>query len=145
MTAAAAFAARALPQHRVFRIRAGETNKFVLLAEPQADGVGFVQVIEIFDVNGATPPNRHRRADELFLVLAGQGVAELDGQAVALHPGATLLVRAGCSHSVRNTGAARLYCLTTMVPDEDFAALITSGAPDALDAQDLAALGWLAD
>ena len=39
-------------------------------------------------------------------------------------------------------GSLRLYCLTIMVPDEDFAKLITSGAPDALDAEDLAVLGW---
>ena len=39
-----------------------------------------------------------------------------------------------------NTGGTRLYCLTTMVPDEDFAALITAGVPDVLDAADLAVL-----
>ena len=43
---------------------------------------------------------------------------------------------------MRNTGPTRLYCLTTMVPDEDFAKLITSGVPDVLDAEDLAVLGW---
>jgi len=37
----------------------------------------------------------------------------------------------------------RLYCLTTMVPDEDFAALIRAGVPDALDAEDRRVLAAL--
>ena len=59
-----------------------------------------------------------------------------------LQPGSVLLLSPGLSHSVRNTGSTRLYCLTTMVPDEGFAKLMTSGVQDALDAEDLALLGW---
>jgi mannose-6-phosphate isomerase-like protein (cupin superfamily) len=128
--------------HRVYRINAGETNKFVLLCDPQPDATGFVQVIEIFDVGGATPPNTHRAADELFYVLHGTGEAITAQGSAPIGPGSTILVRAGQEHAIRNTGATRLYCLTTMVPDEAFAALIKNGVPDALDAQDLRVLGW---
>lgn len=141
-TSTATHTLRNARQCPVFRISAEESNKFVLLASPQQDAVGFVQVIEIFDKNGATPPNQHRAADELFVVLSGQGVAVTDAGELALKPGLTLLVRPGCMHAVRNTGEGRLYCLTTMVPNEDFAELITRGVADALDAQDLEALGW---
>jgi hypothetical protein len=41
---------------------------------------------------------------------------------------------------VENTGRTRLYCLTTMVPNEGFAELIRAGVPDRLDAEDLAVL-----
>jgi mannose-6-phosphate isomerase-like protein (cupin superfamily) len=129
-------------QYPVFRIAAGETNKFVLLVDPTTDGVDFVQVIEIFDVKGETPPNAHRAAHETFVVLHGHGIAITDAGQIPLQPGSTLLVRPGGTHVVKNTGSSRLYCLTSMIPDEDFAALIRGGVPDALDEEDLAALAW---
>ena len=126
----------------VFRIAAHETNKFVMLIDPLIEKTGFIQVLEIFDVGGFTPPNQHRAADEVFVVLHGQGEATSGDAAIQIKPGSVLLQRPGHSHAVRNTGNTRLYCLTTMVPDEDFARLITSGVPDALDQQDLLAMGW---
>jgi mannose-6-phosphate isomerase-like protein (cupin superfamily) len=126
----------------VLRIAAGETNKFVLLVDPTTDGVDFVQVIEIFDIGGETPPNAHRAAHETFLVLHGYGIAITDAGHIPLKPGSTLLVRPGGTHVVKNTGSTRLYCLTSMIPDEEFAALIRGGVPDRLDEVDLQALGW---
>jgi mannose-6-phosphate isomerase-like protein (cupin superfamily) len=126
----------------VYRIAAGETNKFVMLIDPLAEQTGFIQVLEIFDVDGFTPPNQHRAAEEVFVVLHGQGQARVGDEVMNIHAGSVLLLRPGQTHAVRNTGQTRLYCLTTMVPDEDFAKLITSGVKDALDAQDLAVLGW---
>lgn len=126
----------------VFRIAANETNKFAMLVNPLVENTGFIQVLEIFDVAGFTPPNQHRAADEVFVVLHGQGEASLGDATLQLKPGTVLLLRPGHSHAVRNTGMTRLYCLTTMVPDEDFAKLITSGVADALDAEDLKVLGW---
>jgi mannose-6-phosphate isomerase-like protein (cupin superfamily) len=134
--------ARDWPHAGVWRIKAEETNKFMLLVNPLSDHTEFVQVIEIFDVGGETPPNAHRAATETFVVLSGTGVAITADGEIPLRPGSTLIVRPGGTHAVRNTGKSRLYCLTTMAPDEDFAALIQSGVPDQLDAEDLTALGW---
>ena len=133
---------KSAPAYPVFRIKADESNKFVMLINPLVDATQFVQVLEIFDVGGSTPPNQHRAAYEVFLVLHGEGEATTPQGSSALRAGTTLLLRPGIEHAVRNTGSKRLYCLTTMVPDEDFAQLITSGVSDALDAEDLAVLGW---
>jgi mannose-6-phosphate isomerase-like protein (cupin superfamily) len=132
--------ARTASEYRVFRIKASDSNKFALIADPVESGTGFVSVVEIFDVGGRTPPNAHAAADELFYVLHGEGVALCDGRRLPLRKGDSLLVRAGVQHVVENTGTGRLYCLTTMVPDESFAALIRAGVPDVLDEQDLAVL-----
>ena len=131
----------------VFRIAPGETNKFVMLVDPLIEKTEFIQVLEIFDVGGFTPPNQHRAADEVFVVLHGEGVATLgddeSGEAhIDVKAGSVLLLRPGHAHAVRNTGVTRLYCLTTMVPDEDFAKLITSGVKDKLDEEDRRVLGW---
>ncbi|MGL4575649.1 MAG: cupin domain-containing protein [Burkholderiaceae bacterium] len=132
---------RSARQYEVFRIAAHETNKFAMITDPVADGASFIQVIEIFDVGGKTPPNAHRAAQELFYVLYGEGIAVCNGQTIALTPGSSFLVRPGHTHVVENTGSTRLYCLTTMVPNEDFAQLIRAGVPDVLDAEDLRVLG----
>lgn len=51
-----------------------------------------------------------------------------------------MMLRPGTEHVVENPGPGKLYCLTTMVPDEEFAALIRNGTPVELDAEDLAVL-----
>jgi mannose-6-phosphate isomerase-like protein (cupin superfamily) len=126
---------------RVFRIQPGDSNKFALLVDPIEHGAGFVQVLEIFDEGGSTPPNVHAAADEAFFVLHGRGEAHAEGLVRSIGPGSTLLVRAGAAHRILNTGPGRLYCLTTMVPNEGFAELIRAGTPDRLDDQDRAVLG----
>ena len=123
-----------------FKIAAHETNYFAFTADPLTDGTGFVQVIEIFEVGGKTPPNAHVAADETFYVLHGEGVALCNGERIKVAKGDSFLVRAGHEHLVENTGASRLYCLTTMVPDEAFAALIRGGVRWQLDGEDLRVL-----
>jgi mannose-6-phosphate isomerase-like protein (cupin superfamily) len=127
----------------VFRIAKNDTNKFVLLVNPLVDASPFIQVIEIFDIGGFTPVNNHYTAHEGFYVLSGQGEAQLLNEVVPLQAGCTLLLKPGNVHSVKNTGNTRLYCLTTMAPNEGFAELICAGVPDTLDAEDYAALGWI--
>ncbi|MBC7780082.1 MAG: cupin domain-containing protein [Proteobacteria bacterium] len=136
--------ARRVREYEVFRIHAGDSNKFALIADPIADPgaghPGFVSVIEIFDVGGRTPPNTHQVAVEGFFVLHGEGVAIAGDRRIVLRKGDSLLVYPGHEHVIENTGATRLYCLTTMVPDESFAALIRGGVADRLDMADLAVL-----
>jgi mannose-6-phosphate isomerase-like protein (cupin superfamily) len=125
---------------RAFKISAADSNYFVFTADPLTDKVDFVQVIEVFEIGGATPPNRHAHADEIFYVLHGQGVALCNGARLAVVKGDSFLVRAGHEHLVENTGASRLYCLTTMVPDEDFAVMVRDGLPWPLDEADMRVL-----
>jgi mannose-6-phosphate isomerase-like protein (cupin superfamily) len=120
---------------KAFRIAPGDTNYFVLLFGPD-DGIDSVWVVEIFTVGGRTPPNSHRHAHEIFYVLEGEGLASCGGARVALKRGQAMLVRPGAEHVVENTGAGKLYTLTVMSPDEDFAALILAGTPVSLDDED---------
>ncbi len=138
--ASATVLARTLREYKVFRIQASDSNKFALVVDPIADQTSFINVIEIFDVGGRTPPNTHQFANEGFYVLHGEGVAIAGDKRIALKKGDSFLVRAGQEHVVENTGTMRLYCLTTMVPNEAFAELIRAGVPDSLDAADFAVL-----
>jgi quercetin dioxygenase-like cupin family protein len=128
--------------YSVFRISKNDTNKFVLIVNPLVEDTPFVQVIEIFDIGGFTPINQHNIAHEVFYVLSGEGEAQTSNGVIPLKAGGTLLLKPGNVHAVKNTGTTRLYCLTTMVPNEGFAELICAGVPDTLDAEDYVALGW---
>jgi mannose-6-phosphate isomerase-like protein (cupin superfamily) len=127
--------------YRAFRISPGDTNYMVCIADPVADaGIGFTAIVEIYERGGKTPPNTHAQAQELFYVLAGEGVAYCDGTPTPLGPGDSIVVLPGTEHVVENTGAGKLYTLTVMVPNEDFAELIHNGTEVPLTAGDLAIL-----
>lgn len=125
---------------RGFRISPGDTNYFACLFDPVADGVGFTLVVEIFAPGGSTPPNTHRAAEESFFVLSGTGRATADGVEMPIGPGDAFVLRPGVEHIVENTGSEKLYCLTLMVPNEDFAELIRGGTEIELTAADRAVI-----
>ena len=135
-----ASSAKRARDYEVFRIQASDTNKFAIINDPLGEGTSFISVVEIFDVAGRTPPNRHAIADEMFYVLHGEGMASCAGKRVSVRKGDSFLVRSGHEHWVENIGRTRLYCLTVMAPNEGFAELIRGGVRDALDAADLAIL-----
>lgn len=125
---------------RAFRISPKDSNYFACLYDPLADGASFTLVVEIFASGGATPPNTHSAAQEMFFVLKGEGVAVADGVEIPIRAGSSFLLKPGVEHVVRNTGPGKLYCLTLMAPNEGFAELIRGGEEVALDEEDLAVL-----
>jgi mannose-6-phosphate isomerase-like protein (cupin superfamily) len=125
-----------------FRITAGDTVKLALVRGPD-ELADITVVFEIWDPGGSQPPNRHPGSVETFWFLAGEGVAVSDGAEAPVAAGELLVLPPGTTHQIRNTGPGRLYAVTTMTPDAGFAALITGGVPDVLDAADLAVLRGL--
>ena len=132
--------AKSPAEYQAYRISPDSSNKLAIAFDPLSDDVPFTCCVEIFDVGGKTPPNRHLYATELFFVLKGEGRATCDGKTVVLQEGDSLVVPPTGTHIIENTGKSRLYTLTVMVPNEDFAELIYSGIPTELDAEDLAVL-----
>ena len=127
-------------EYRAFRISPGDTNRLAIVFDPVGEQTPFIACVEIFDVAGRTPPNVHVRAHEMFFVLKGEGLAHADGEAFPIRTGDSLLLPPGSPHVIENTGATRLYTLTLMVPNEEFAELIRSGTPVELDDEDLGVL-----
>jgi mannose-6-phosphate isomerase-like protein (cupin superfamily) len=127
-------------EYQAYRISPDATNRLAIVFDPATVNLSITYCIEIFDVGGKTPPNRHQFAVETFFVLKGEGIAVCDGKGVAIRSGDTLLVPPTGVHEIHNTGVERLYTLTVMVPNENFAELIRSGVPVELDAEDFAVL-----
>jgi len=127
--------------YQAYRISPKDTNRLALVFDPVIANISLTYCVEIFDVGGKTPPNRHQIAVEMFFVLKGQGIARCDGKIVPIQAGDSILVPPSGIHVIENTGSTRLYTLCIMVPNEDFAELIRSGIPVELDEEDLAVLG----
>ena len=60
--------------------------------------------------------NRHDGADQWLFVLAGSGMATINGRRYALRPNALVLIEHGDRHEIRNTGRALLKTLNFYVP-----------------------------
>lgn len=127
-------------EYQAFRISPDATNRLALVFDPVIANMSLTFCVEIFDVGGKTPPNRHQMAVEMFFVLKGEGTATCDGKTVPIQAGDSLLVPPTGIHEIENTGCDRLYTLTIMVPNEHFAELIRSGVQVELDAEDMAVL-----
>ena len=133
--------AKTAKSYEAWRISPTDTNRLALIFDPVADGANFIAAVEIFDHGGCTPPNEHAVGQEMFFVLKGEGRAVCDGKTIEVRTGDSLLLKPGTEHALENTGPGRLYCLTVMVPDDKFAALIRAGVRAVLDAEDLSVLG----
>lgn len=129
--------------YQAYRISPHDTNRLAIVFDPAMANTSLTCCVEIFDVGGKTPPNRHQLAVEMFFILKGEGLAICDGKSVQIKAGDSLLVPPTGTHLIKNTGSSRLYTLTIMVPNEDFAELIRSGIPVELDEEDMAVLGRL--
>ncbi|MEI2578939.1 cupin domain-containing protein [Scytonema sp. PRP1] len=127
--------------YQVYRISPHDTNRLAIIFDTASANTSLTCCVEIFDVDGKTPPNRHQWAVEMFFVLKGEGTAICDGKSVPIKAGDSLLVPPTGTHLIKNTGSSRLYTLTFMVPNEDFSELIRSGIPVELDEEDMAVLG----
>jgi mannose-6-phosphate isomerase-like protein (cupin superfamily) len=126
--------------YQAYRIGANDTNRLAIVFDPIIANMSLTYCVEIFDVGGKTPPNRHQLAVEMFFILKGEGLASCDGKIVPIRSGDSILVPPTGIHVIENTGSERLYALCMMVPNEDFAELIRSGTPVELDAEDWAVL-----
>jgi mannose-6-phosphate isomerase-like protein (cupin superfamily) len=127
--------------YQTYRISPDDSNRLAIIFDTASANTSLTCCVEIFDVDGKTPPNRHQWAVEMFFVLKGEGTAICDGKSVPIKAGDSLLVPPTGTHLIKNTGSSRLYTLTFMVPNEDFSELIRSGIPVELDEEDMAVLG----
>jgi mannose-6-phosphate isomerase-like protein (cupin superfamily) len=101
-----------------FQLRDGATNKMVALLRAGEQNAATSINLEIFDVGGSQNPNSHPDSAEAFFFLAGSGEASCDGDAVPVRAGDFLILPAGSVHFIKNTGAERLYALTTLITDD---------------------------
>jgi mannose-6-phosphate isomerase-like protein (cupin superfamily) len=131
---------RRIADLETFKISDKDTNYFAMIADPIRDQVPFSIFLEIFEPGGKTPWHRHGNAHEMFFVLSGEAKSVCNGMEVQVKAGESFIVRPGHEHEVINVGKDKLYCLTVMLPNEDFAELVRSGFRVALTPEDIATI-----
>jgi mannose-6-phosphate isomerase-like protein (cupin superfamily) len=62
------------------------------------------------------PDNRHRGADQWLLVTEGTGAAIVNGRKLDLKAGMLVLIEAGDTHEIRNTGRGLLKTVSVYLP-----------------------------
>jgi mannose-6-phosphate isomerase-like protein (cupin superfamily) len=62
------------------------------------------------------PDNRHRGSDQWLYVVAGTGVAIINGKRRPLRAGVLVLIEHGDTHEIRNNGRGPLRTLNFYVP-----------------------------
>src|ERR1700685_3109479 len=62
------------------------------------------------------PDNRHKGADQWLFVVAGRGIATVNGRRIALRAGTLVLIEGGDRNEISNTGRTPLRTLNFYVP-----------------------------
>lgn len=94
---------------------------------------GAVMVLGPGNTEGG-PDNRHNGADQWLCVMEGTGAAVINGHKLPLKPGTLVLIEAGDTHSVRNTGRGLLKTVSIYLPpptmgrERSFRRVAASGA-----------------
>ena len=78
----------------------------------EADGIASMHVV---DIECDSRVHFHRSTTELYYVLEGEGVVELDGDRVPVRAGTAVLIKPGCRHRA----VGRLRILNVPVPAFD--------------------------
>jgi mannose-6-phosphate isomerase-like protein (cupin superfamily) len=65
---------------------------------------------------GTTEAHRHPHTEELYYILRGQGLMQVEEEERAVHPGDGILIPPGSLHQIRNTAAEPLVFLCCCAP-----------------------------
>jgi mannose-6-phosphate isomerase-like protein (cupin superfamily) len=65
---------------------------------------------------GATERHFHRASEEIYFILSGTALMELDGQIQAVKPGDAVLIPPGAWHQITATGESELRLLCCCAP-----------------------------
>jgi quercetin dioxygenase-like cupin family protein len=98
---------------------------------------GSATLIETTDGPGCGAPlHRHGSQTEIYHVVSGQYLFEMDGVRTLAHPGQTVVAKAGCTHSFVNVGNASSRMLILIMPGldaesffDEMRALVANGRP----------------
>ena len=75
--------------------------------------------ISSYQPMGCCEPHTHETAENIYYVIKGQGVVELDGKRHLIGPGMVIFIPAGVEHGITNTGFEDLVFIVAASPPQD--------------------------
>lgn len=113
--------------YRVFRIEEvewssmpGHYDAFCKYLVNNDSGSKYVDFrISIYRPKGYAEVHIHDEAENIFYIMQGTGIFELDGERFVVDPGTVVFIPPGVKHGVHNTGCENMLCLVVAAPPAD--------------------------
>jgi len=75
--------------------------------------------VSSYQPKGYCDPHTHETAENIYYVLRGKGVAELNGERHVVGPGTVIFIPPGVEHAMINTGFEDLIFIVVASPPQD--------------------------
>lgn len=91
-----------------------------MLVRPETAGSRLVDFrISTYQPMGFVAPHHHRVQEQIYHVVEGQGLIELDGERSVMGPGDVVFIPPGVEHAMYNTGTTDLTFFVVTTPPDD--------------------------
>ena len=76
--------------------------------------------VHLVDISEDAQVHYHKKLTEIYLVLEGTGVLELDGEQVPVRPLTAILIKPGCRHRAIGKIHTVVVCVPAFDPDDEW-------------------------
>lgn len=91
-----------------------------MLVRPETCGSRLVDFrISVYQPRGYVAPHRHRIQEQIYYILDGEGMMEIEGERSIVRPHDTIFMPPGVEHAIYNTGLGDLRFIVVTCPPED--------------------------
>jgi mannose-6-phosphate isomerase-like protein (cupin superfamily) len=91
-----------------------------MLARPENVGSRLVDYrISVYQPKAYVAPHRHKVQEQIYYILEGEGLMEIDGARTPVGPLTTIFLPPGVEHAIYNTGVTDLRFIVVTCPPED--------------------------
>lgn len=91
-----------------------------MLARPENVGSRLVDFrVSVYQPKAYVAPHRHKVQEQIYYILEGEGLMEIDGVRTPVGPQTTIFLPPGVEHAIYNTGMSDLRFMVVTCPPED--------------------------
>lgn len=91
-----------------------------MLVRPENSGSRLVDYrISVYQPMAYVAPHRHKIQEQIYYLLDGEGLMEIDGVRTPVKPFDTIFIPPGVEHAMYNTGLTDLRFIVVTCPPED--------------------------
>ena len=96
-------------------LRAGQTS-YLLLSPGQFGSTQMAITLVEGDPGSEQPMHSHPEAEQVYVIVAGNGVMKVDDEEQGVGPGTLVFIPPGAHHAIRNVGSSPLTYVSATSP-----------------------------